>query len=38
MLIGRNDYVPWQQQALANSKEYTIDKVRARNPALFGVS
>jgi len=35
---NRNEYMPWQQQALANSKEYTIDKVRARNPALFGVS
>ncbi|MFL5748956.1 MAG: glycosyltransferase family 4 protein [Niastella sp.] len=35
---NRNDYMSWQQQALANSKEYTIDKVRARNPALFGVS
>jgi hypothetical protein len=35
---NRNDYMNWQQQALTNSKEYTIDKVRARNPALFGVS
>jgi len=35
---NRNEYLPWQQQALANSKEYTIDKVRGRNPALFGVS
>lgn len=31
----KNDYLGWQQQALANSKEYTIDKVRSRNAALF---
>jgi hypothetical protein len=31
----KEDYAVWQQQALANSKEYTIAKVRSRNPTLF---
>ena len=31
----KNDYRQWQQQALHNSEEYTIDKVRSRNPTLF---
>ncbi|THU30438.1 hypothetical protein FAM09_30235 [Niastella caeni] len=31
----KEDYENWQQHALANSKEYTIAKVRARNPTLF---
>lgn len=32
---GKEDYALWQQRALANSKEYTIAKVRSRNPTLF---
>ena len=28
-------YSTWQQRALASSNEYTIDKVRERNPTLF---
>lgn len=35
LLQQKNDYLGWQQQALTNSKEYTITKVRTRNPALF---
>ena len=35
---NKNSYETWQQQALANSKEYTIAKVRAKNPTLFAVS
>ncbi|OQP60269.1 glycosyltransferase [Niastella populi] len=31
----KKEYVSWQQRALANSKEYTIAKVRSRNPTLF---
>jgi hypothetical protein len=31
----KEQYYQWQQQALANSKEYTIAKVRERNPSLF---
>jgi hypothetical protein len=31
----RESYAAWQQQALANSKEYTIARVRARNSTLF---
>jgi hypothetical protein len=34
-LTKKEDYNAWQQQALASSKEYTIAKVRARNPTLF---
>jgi hypothetical protein len=29
------EYNEWQQQALENSKNYTIERVRERNPALF---
>jgi hypothetical protein len=29
------DYVEWQKQAFANSKNYTIEKVRERNASLF---
>jgi hypothetical protein len=38
LLQQKNDYLGWQQQALTNSKEYTIAKVRARNPTLFAVN
>jgi len=31
----KSDYLAWQQQALANSKEYTIARVREKNPSLF---
>jgi hypothetical protein len=31
----KEDYALWQERALANSKEYTIAKVRSRNPTLF---
>jgi hypothetical protein len=31
-------YETWQQAALVNSKQYTIAKVRARNPTLFAVN
>lgn len=31
----KSDFLDWQQRALANSKEYTIAKVRSRNPTLF---
>jgi hypothetical protein len=34
-LSKKEDYHAWQRQALVNSKEYTIAKVRARNPTLF---
>lgn len=34
----KESYASWQQQALAGSKEYTIAKVRAKNPTLFAVS
>jgi len=34
---NKESYQAWQQQALANSKEYTIAKVRAKNPTLFAV-
>jgi hypothetical protein len=34
----KENYPAWQQQALANSKEYTIAKIRAKNPTLFAVS
>jgi len=34
----KENYNAWQQQALANSKEYTIGKVRQRNPTLFEVN
>jgi hypothetical protein len=34
----KDNYETWQQQALANSKEYTIARVRARNPTLFAVN
>ena len=35
LLQQKDDYLGWQQQALTNSKEYTIAKVRTRNPTLF---
>jgi hypothetical protein len=35
---NKADYKNWQQKALANSKEYTIARVRARNPTLFAGS
>jgi hypothetical protein len=35
MLLNKDTYANWQQRALANSKEYTIAKVRSRNPTLF---
>lgn len=31
----RESYQTWQQQALANSKAYTIPKIRLENPTLF---
>ncbi|AEV98520.1 hypothetical protein A4D02_21790 [Niastella koreensis] len=31
----KDSYQYWQQQALVNSREYTITKVRAKNPTLF---
>jgi hypothetical protein len=34
---NKEGYQAWQQRALANSKEYTIAKVRAKNPTLFAV-
>jgi hypothetical protein len=34
----KENYQTWQQQALANSKEYTLAKVRAKNPTLFAVN
>jgi hypothetical protein len=34
-LQKKEEYAVWQQRALANSKEYTIAKVRSRNPTLF---
>jgi hypothetical protein len=34
-LQKKEDYAVWQQRALANSKQYTIAKVRSRNPTLF---
>lgn len=37
LIQNKDDYQDWQQKALANSKEYTIAKVRARNPTLFAV-
>ena len=33
----KEGYQAWQQKALANSKEYTITKVRAKNPTLFAL-
>jgi hypothetical protein len=35
LIQRKEEYTLWQQRALANSKEYTIDKVRSRNPTLF---
>jgi hypothetical protein len=35
MMQNTDTYNTWQQRALANSKEYTIAKVRSRNPTLF---
>jgi hypothetical protein len=35
MLQNKDEYAGWQQRALTNSKEYTIAKVRSRNPTLF---
>jgi hypothetical protein len=35
VLQNKNEYAHWQQRALTNSKEYTIAKVRSRNPTLF---
>lgn len=31
----KNEYMPWQQRALENSKQYTVARVRERNPSLF---
>lgn len=31
----KSEYEQWQQRALVNSKQYTVAKVRERNPALF---
>jgi hypothetical protein len=35
LVQSKNDYGQWQLQALVNSQEYTIAKVRERNPTLF---
>ncbi|MBO9201673.1 MULTISPECIES: glycosyltransferase family protein [Niastella] len=35
---NKESYQAWQQRALANSKEYTIANVRAKNPTLFAAS
>jgi hypothetical protein len=35
MMQNTDTYNTWQQRALANSKEYTIAKVRSRNATLF---
>lgn len=35
ILQNKDEYAGWQQRALTNSKEYTIAKVRSRNPTLF---
>lgn len=35
MMLHKDEYANWQQRALTNSKEYTIAKVRSRNPTLF---
>jgi hypothetical protein len=35
MMQHKDEYANWQQRALTNSKEYTIAKVRSRNPTLF---
>lgn len=35
MMRHKDGYTNWQQKALSNSKEYTIAKVRSRNPTLF---
>jgi hypothetical protein len=35
---NKDEYQDWQQKALANSKEYTIDRVRARNLTLFAAN
>ncbi|WP_207512705.1 hypothetical protein [Longitalea luteola] len=38
MMQNKTAYTAWEQQALANSREYTIAKVRERNATLFAVS
>ena len=35
LMQQKNEYAQWQQQALINSREYTIAKVREKNPTLF---